>query len=195
MKKRISKIIHFFLDVLFIGFMIIFAYIFITVYQGQVSNLFGYHFLRVISSSMMPVIEEGECIIVKSIHTDELEVGDIITFRSEDPYIYGYLNTHRIVSIDLDEYGNQIFHTKGDANSGEDIYPVKEDKIIGIYCGELLFGKMITKGLLLLSNQKIYFAVIMAPILLCMVSSIISIIRIISEDEIKEEQKSQGGGK
>lgn len=195
MKKRIFKTIHFFLDLLFIAFVIIFGYIFFSAYQGKISNLFGYHFLRVVSSSMTPEIEEGECIIVKSIQSDKLEVGDIITFYSEDPYIYGYLNTHRIASIDLDENGNKLFHTKGDANSGEDVYPVKEERIIGKYCGELMFGKMITKGFSLLSNQKIYFIVIIIPILLCMVSSILSIIRIILEDETKKEQKNSGGGK
>lgn len=199
MKKRFVKIFHLCVDFLFIGFMITFGYIFFTVYYGQVPNLFGYHFLRVISTSMTPVINEGECIIVKSIAADQLKVGDIITFHSEDPYIYGYLNTHRIVSIETDENGKSVFHTKGDANSGEDVYTVKENSIIGKYCGELAFGELLTKGLSLLSNKKIYFAVVMMPILLCMISSIISIIRIIFEDETEiehiEEKEKQGGRK
>ncbi|MCI8668775.1 MAG: signal peptidase I [Lachnospiraceae bacterium] len=199
MKKNSLKIFHLFVDILFVGFMLTFGYIFFTVYYGQVPNLFGYHFLRVISTSMTPVIDEGDCIVVKSIAAHRLEVGDIITFHSEDPYIYGYLNTHRIVSIETDENDNLVFHTKGDANSGEDVYTVKEENIIGKYCGELAFGELLTKGLSLLSNQKIYFMVVMMPILLCMISSIVSIIRILFEDETEIESieniEEQGGRK
>ena len=199
MKKRFFKIFHLCVDILFVAFMLTFGYIFFTVYYGQVPNLFGYHFLRVISTSMTPVIDEGDCIVVKSVDADRLKVGDIITFHSEDPYIYGYFNTHRIVSIEMDENDNPIFHTKGDANSGEDVYTVKEKNIIGKYCGELAFGELLTKGLPLLSNRKIYFIVVMMPILLCMVSSIVSIFRIIFEDETEiesiENREEQGGRK
>lgn len=188
---KIRKIFHLCVNILFVSFMLTFGYIFFTVYYGQVPDLFGYHFLRVISTSMTPVIDEGDCIIVKSMDAEQLEVGDIITFRSEDPYIYGYLNTHRIVSIETDENNDPVFHTKGDANSGEDVYTVKEKNIIGRYCGELAFGELLTKGLSLLSNRKIYFLVVMMPILLCMISSIVSIIRIVFEDETEE----QGGRK
>lgn len=165
MKKVISVIrnLAFVLLVLFICFIIY------TMSQGNTVSIAGYRVLRVLTSSMEPSIVENTCIITKEIPTEDLKVGDIITFKSEDPAIYGYYNTHRIHEI-KEEGGVRKFITKGDNSSDIDPYPVSESNVVGIYVQELPGGRLIGQAFVVLSDNKIYFAVIIIPLVLCLLS-------------------------
>ena len=61
--------------------------------------------------------------------TDELQIGDAITFqeRSGDPTVV----THRIVSIAFAGDGTRQFITQGDANGAVDPEPVREVQVRG----------------------------------------------------------------
>ena len=132
-KKRVS-IIGFITNIFLIIFICLFGYIFITIYNGGVPEFFGYSFLRVISTSMEPIINHDDMILVKKVNADDIKTGDVITFKSRDPYLNGFLNTHRVVDIIEDgESGEREFVTKGDANGAEDYYTAWESKIIGRY--------------------------------------------------------------
>lgn len=73
-------------------------------------------------------IEIGDLIFVGKAKADELQVGDVITFMDGDAAV-----THRIMGISTDEDGKLLFTTKGDANNAEDLRPVSEDNLVGIY--------------------------------------------------------------
>lgn len=189
-KKLFKKTLRLMFDMLVVLFIVFFAYVFFATYFGFIPNIFGYHFFRVVSSSMEPTIIDGDCIISKKVSVDEIEVGDIITFYSDDPMIYNFLNTHRVVDIFENDYGLKEFVTKGDSNPGEDVYTAKSQKIVGVYQGDIFIGKILSKGFELLSNRVIYFILIMLPILLSFISSIVDIINIIMEvDEEYDEDK------
>lgn len=175
MKKTIKNIIRWFFNIVGIITLIILVYLFITIYHGKVPNFFGYHFLRVVSSSMEPAIMEGECIIVKSVDSDKIKIGDIITFHSEDPNILNYLNTHRVNDIVTDKDGSIDFITTGDANDVLDFYMVPEENVLGLYKGKFLGGNLVTKIFEILSNKIVYFIVIILPILICLIESLIDI--------------------
>ena len=85
----------------------------------KINSLLGYSILNVISGSMSPEINEGDIIIIKKYKN--YEVGDIITFSSNDEII-----THRIYSI-IDDY----YFTKGDANNTIDLEPIEFNQIYG----------------------------------------------------------------
>lgn len=175
MKRTVKKVIRYFFNIVGLVIFIMMIYLFVTIYQGKVPNFFGYHFLRVVSASMEPAIMEGECIIVKSVKSDKIKIGDIITFHSEDPNILNYLNTHRVNDIVTDEDGSIDFITTGDANDVLDFYMVPEENVLGLYKGKFLGGKLITRIFEMLSNRTVYFIVIILPILICIVESIIDI--------------------
>ena len=81
----------------------------------------------VLSGSMEPVHKTGGLIYTtKNVDTDELEVGDVITFQMSQTTIA----THRIVDI-KDEGGTRMFQTKGDANAAPDQNLVPEQNVIG----------------------------------------------------------------
>lgn len=184
MKRVILKTLHFILDFLFASFIIMFAYIFITVYRGNVPAVFGYHVLRVVSSSMNPLIVEGDCIIVEPVSPNEVRKDDIITFYSDDPAILNYLNTHRVVEVIKNDDGNYEYKTKGDNNIRADMYTAKGEKLLGRYRSDLIAGQVITKGFELLANQKVYFVLIILPILMSFIGSIVSMIKIILDLDI-----------
>ncbi len=80
------------------------------------SSLWGYRTYVIYGSSMEPTIKLGSLIVTKSVSTDDLEVGDIITFRSRGNQT---TVTHRIVGV-REEDGQRRFLTKGDASNGAD---------------------------------------------------------------------------
>ncbi len=131
MKRVLSKIFSALLTVLMVIQLILCLILMLRSAGGGDSSIFGYRFYCIVSPSMEPEIMVGAQIIVKETDPELLEVGDIITFLSDDPAIQGYPNTHRIVGINIDEAGNRSFVTKGDNNSAADEYPVYPEDIYG----------------------------------------------------------------
>jgi signal peptidase I len=84
--------------------------------------------LTVLSGSMEPTYDIGDVVIVRSVDTDSLQVGDAITFQavSDDPQ----LTTHRIVEIAYGSEGRS-FVTQGDNNDVPDLAPVTPEQVKG----------------------------------------------------------------
>lgn len=175
-KKKVKQIITIISDILFIIALLILVELCYTVYKGSVPGVFGYKALRVVSSSMEPLLVEGDCILIKATKPEEVEVGDVITFYSTDPMLDGYLNTHRVIGVSCDEAGNYLYTTKGDDNMYEDYYPAIGENLLGVYKRHLPFGEAITFLFELLSDRLVYFVVMMLPVLFCLIESIVSLI-------------------
>jgi signal peptidase len=84
--------------------------------------------LTVLSGSMTGTYDVGDVVVVKPVDTDQLGIGDVITFQaqSDDPT----LTTHRIVGIAYGSEGTQ-FVTRGDANPATDLNPVTPEQVRG----------------------------------------------------------------
>lgn len=161
-----------------------------SVAQGNSPAIFGYRILRVVSSSMQPTIPDETCILIHEVEAETLKVGDIITFRSVDPVIYGYYNTHRIYDVYEDEAGGLHFLTKGDANEYPDDYEVLPEYIVGKYIKQIPFGKVLAKALNGLNNRYVYFLVVILPLVLCLISYVWQLLCYAwkkDEEEDKEE--------
>lgn len=90
--------------------------------------LFGAYVIM--SGSMEPTIMTRDAIIIRRIEDTSLKEGDIVTYRSEDPYFYGIMITHRIIGTDVVD-GETVFITKGDNNATPDRLPIKRSQIYG----------------------------------------------------------------
>ncbi len=84
----------------------------------------------IITTSMTPVINQNDAIIVKRVTKDNLEVGDVVTYKSEEPSYYGILITHRIIEI-YEENGIKKYLTKGDYNETPDPHGINFNQIYG----------------------------------------------------------------
>ena len=82
------------------------------------------------TDSMEPTINGGDLIFIKNASSDDVEVGDVISFW--DPSNPNVIVTHTLKEI---YYKNDdlLFKTKGDNNNDFDKTPVPSDNLIGIY--------------------------------------------------------------
>lgn len=121
MKKRISSLL---LIVVALG-SIAFAYI-------SLENQFK--FVHIVSNSMAPLIQKGDLILVKSVETRNLKIGQIAIL----PHLNesGIFYAHRIVDLAVNRDGEIEVQTKGDANPIADSDPlVITSKKTPIYLG------------------------------------------------------------
>lgn len=107
---------------LFIGMLValcVYTFIMTDILKKDYANVFGYTYFVVATGSMSGTIEVNDVVIVKL--GNEAEVGDIITYKTED----GAFITHRVVK----EIGSQLI-TQGDVNNTED-EPISKDDMVG----------------------------------------------------------------
>ena len=113
--------------------------------HGNAAFIGGYAVMWVETPSMEPLIPARSYIFVKEATGQDVKVGDVIVFRSDDPSLAGAYNTHRVVEISPD---GKEFTTKGDNNGGVDPYTAKADKVAGIYRKTLstlsVFGRFLS---------------------------------------------------
>lgn len=91
-----------------------------------IPKIFGYNVYAVLTGSMTPAYSVGSVIFVQKCSSEEIAVGDVITFRLGTGT--DNVMTHRVVEIDR-EAGT--FLTKGDANDAVDSEPVRFERLIG----------------------------------------------------------------
>lgn len=92
-------------------------------------RLLGIQTYVVLSGSMEPTYPTGSLLYVKHIDTNELKVGDPITFMVDEDTVA----THRIIEIIPDDEDSSIlrFRTQGDANNSPDGTSVHYKNVIG----------------------------------------------------------------
>ena len=92
---------------------------------------FGIRTFITMSGSMEPTYPVGSVIYVDKVEADQIQSGDVITFKLKN----GTVVTHRVTEI-IQEPDGRLFVTKGDANPMEDAQPVSENQIIGksLFC-------------------------------------------------------------
>ena len=87
--------------------------------------------LIVYSGSMSPAIPTGSIVLVKPVEAGALDVGDVISVRTQRG---GHLVTHRIQAKQLVD-GSLVFQTKGDANK----FPDPQPFIVENAAGKVIF--------------------------------------------------------
>ena len=144
MKKiTFKKILNLFLTLFIVFVGIVIALLAIQKITGK--KIVPYSVLWVLTPSMEDTIPQKSYVLVKTVNAKEVKVDDIITSRSRDGAIAGYLNTHRVVEIIGD---NEEFVTKGDANPIPDKTHVFAQDIEAKYIKNLpilsFFGRVFT---------------------------------------------------
>ncbi len=87
--------------VLILLLVILVFYLVIVRIAGGVPSLFGYSVVRIVTPSMDPKIPVGSFVLIKKASPEEIRVGDIITFYTDDPdpAVAGKTITHRVFSV------------------------------------------------------------------------------------------------
>lgn len=119
MKHKIMNTVYIVLCVVLIGALILLL----------APKLLGWQSLVILSDSMNPTYEYGDIIWVRPCQVQEVEIGDVISFRDRN----GVSTTHRVVGVDE----NHRIITKGDANVDQDAYLVDEKHLYGEVVGKI----------------------------------------------------------
>ena len=137
-KKNIFQIIFKLLSYIVIAFVC--AISFFLLYYIVTSQIHAkdenYHpgvsIYTIVSPSMNPVIKVYDIVVnVKVNNPSNIQIGDIITYKSKAPNSEGMTITHRVVAIDKTQDGKYEYMTQGDNNSEPDSLMVTYDQVIG----------------------------------------------------------------
>ena len=101
-----------------------------AVLLAVVPAVMGYHGETVLSGSMQPTLHVGDVAYIKSVRSDSLHVGEVVTFRV--PALHNALVTHRITAIAGSGPG-AVLTTKGDNNPVRDTFTTPATRVIGAY--------------------------------------------------------------
>ena len=137
-------------------------------------NLFGYKSYVITSASMEPEIKLGDVIVSKVTKQQNLQKGDVITFKKNQDVI-----THRIVDIENNEE-KKYYVTKGDNNKYEDLEKIEYGQIEGKYIFKI---SKLGKFIILLDNKIVILIIMLAILILCFMK--------IQKDEKKEIRREK----
>lgn len=82
--------------------------------------------------SMSPTIREGDAVFVSDVAADDIETGDVVSFRPlpNSGLPASTVVTHRVVGV-TERNGETYVRTKGDANANADPEPVPAERVVG----------------------------------------------------------------
>jgi signal peptidase len=80
---------------------------------------------------MEPELPVGSLLVCKETPIEQIQMGDIVCFRSLNPKMLGKVITHRVIAIQNALDGSLLLETKGDANLTADSEYVSQSNLIG----------------------------------------------------------------
>ncbi len=128
----------------------------------------------IVSPSMTPVINVYDVVVnVKADTPKDIEVGDIITYKSQAANSEGMTITHRVIAIDQLPDGTYEYLTQGDNNSEPDSLYVTFDNVIG---KEIMIIPGLGRLQFLIANHKWWLILLIIPIGIYLVREIFKLI-------------------
>ena len=116
------------------AFMMVFTVVSVTTFDRNDRDLFGYKAFICRSDSMKATdFAAGDLVFVQEVSPNTIKVGDIISYRSEDPDSFGETFTHKVRSLITAEDGQPCFITYGTTTNVDDELPVKYTQFQGLY--------------------------------------------------------------
>ena len=110
----VKKVVNTIFTVILIILIVLVIFLFVVRLSGNSPSIFGYHVFRVSSGSMEPVLMRGDVILVKAVNAEEIQNGDIITYKSKEGQMAGEMITHRVVTEPQVRDGMYYYQTRGD---------------------------------------------------------------------------------
>lgn len=165
-KQLLSRVASALLSCIIVLMLVIIVYAVLSVNDRSV---LGYRLFVVETNSMAGTIDPGELIVTRQVPPQSLRQGDIITFLSDAPDIYGKPNTHRIVAVK-----NGEFYTRGDNTPAVDAYPVPAKNVLGrVVCHSTVAGWVFRQ----LSRPAVMLLLLIVPLTLLLAGDLRAVFR------------------
>lgn len=115
--------------------MMVFTIISVNTFDRNDRALFGHKMYIVLSDSMSATdFDAGDLVVVKEVDPGTLQVGDIVSFVSQNADSYGQVTTHKIREITVTDAGEPGFITYGTTTDTNDegvvTYPYVQGKYV-----------------------------------------------------------------
>ena len=176
------KILNVITTVILILLVALVIFIFIARLSGQVPSILGYHVFRVQTGSMEPTLAVGDVILVKECKPEDIHLGDIITYRSDQGQTKGAEVTHQVIKDPYEENGVWHIQTQGIANSAADP-EITFDQVEGKYVRTIPYINNLYSFFLSPGGLIVFIAVIVVLFGYEMISLVMSYKSIDEEDD------------
>ena len=178
-KNKIKKIISYILTLLCVVIVLLTSIEVISATKdSRPPSLLGYSISYVPTESMEPEIEAGEYIYYKKTSFDDVDVDDIIIYKSKSGQMKGKYIVHRIV-----EKHDDYLIVKGDNNVINDSEHVTSDMVYGKYIDKVEILNFITRGL----SVNALFFILMVLFIILLVLQFISVFAKTKKEEIEKK--------
>lgn len=128
----------------------------------------------IVSPSMTPNINVYDVVVnIRPEHPDEVEIGDIITYKSTAATSEGMTITHRVVAKEQLPDGTYEYMTQGDNNSEPDSVYVTFNNIIG---KEIITIPKVGHLQFLIANQKGWLFLLLIPIAIYLLKELFKLV-------------------
>ena len=153
---------------------------------GGTPALFGYHMYVVVTPSMEPEIQVGDVLISKKYNGGDLREGDVITYLGRQGDMAGKMITHEIISIQGEGEDERII-AKGIANPDPDPAITRSD------IASVMVYKTVVIGFIysVISSTWGFWLLVVAPLVILIVSEIITLAREIKKEGEKTDENEQ----
>lgn len=175
--KFINIIIKVCLTILVVSFILM---VFLQRFFDNKVSFFNYRMFTVVSGSMLPLYELGDVLLSEEVNTDDIVVGDVVTYMGDKSDFKDKIVTHEVINIE-EKDGVRYFTTKGLANIVEDPI-VHEKQIFGKVIGVVPILSDVSK---IISTSAGFCLFIIIPILFFVVSEVFHYL-------IEKEEKKRG---
>ena len=134
----------------------------------------GISIYTIVSPSMTPNVNVYDVVVnVRVNDPEKIEIGDIITFKSQAATSEGMTITHRVIAIDQLPDGTYEYMTQGDNNPEPDSSYVMFDNVIG---KEIITIPGLGKVQFLIANKKSWLFLLLIPITIYLIKEIYKLI-------------------
>ena len=160
--------------------------------SGKTPEMFGISLLRISSNSMEPELMVGDIILIKNTDIEQINEGDIISYRGEKSSYAGKIITHKVVSEPTFSEDDGVYYlTTAGIREGAHVDPeIKHTQVVGkLLCVVPLLGWVYNFFLTWYG-----FLLFLLIVLFAFSTEIINIIKILKyhdygEDDRQEEPK------
>lgn len=159
----------------------------------------GYSLFRVVTGSMEPELPVGSLLVCTETPIEQIQINDIVCFRSLNPKMQGSVITHRVISVGRISDGSIVLETKGDANLTADSEFVTQSNLIGRVNHSAKDGNIIASVVDIMTDKIGFLVLILFPTLLiagfilrsCMMNMRRDLSMALEEEKRRQKEQSQ----
>lgn len=107
--------------------------------SGEAPSVFGYQVFRVSSGSMEPELMIGDVILIKEAEPQDIQKGDIVTYKGEEGDLDDKFITHKMIEDPQLVDGRYVFHSQGIYDGAVPDPDWYEDQLLGEFVCKIPF--------------------------------------------------------